>query len=256
MYENVISCKDYVALEKERIKKLDLSDVSLGIIQVGDNPASNAYVKGKLKDCEEVGLKAKLYHYDEDISQSQLNESVRDNWNTGLIVQLPLPKHLSVKSALSYMPKWKDVDGLIYGSEYVSCTPKGIVDWLHFNKVNLDGANVVIIGRSEIVGRPLARLMLDNNVTVTVCHSHTSKETVYEYCKSADIIVVAIGKESWLDFDLKDKLIVDVGINENSEGKLCGDVDPRLKENNYVTPVPGGVGLLTRISLLKNVVGI
>ena len=256
MYENLISCKDYVVLEKERIKKLDLSNVSLGIIQVGDNPASNAYVKGKLKDCEEVGLKAKLYHYDEDISQGQLNETVRDNWNTGLIIQLPLPKHLSVKAALSYMPKWKDVDGFIYDSGYVSCTPKGIVDWLHFNKVNLDGANVVIIGRSDIVGKPLARLMLDNNATVTVCHSHTPKETVYEYCKSADIIVVAIGKESWLDFDLKDKLIVDVGINRNSEGKLCGDVDPKLKENNYVTPVPGGVGLLTRISLLKNVVEI
>ena len=197
-----------------------------------------------------------MYHYDEDISQGELNEAVRYNCNTRLIIQLPLPEHLSVKSALSYMPKWKDVDGFFPDSKYIPCTARGIVDWLTYNKINLDGANVVIIGRSEIVGKPLAKLMLDKNATVTVCHSHTPKEMIYTYCKSADIIVVAIGKESWLDFDLKDKLIVDVGINRNIEGKLCGDVDPKLKENNYVTSVPGGVGLLTRVSLLKNVVGI
>lgn len=260
MYENMISCKEYSQLEKIRLKEFDLSSYSLGIIQVGDNPASNAYVRGKLKDCEEVGMHADLYKLDEDVDITMFKQTVlkASTDNTGVIIQLPLPEHLEciAKSVIkSYFVPSQDVDGIVY-DECMPCTPKGIVDWLKFNKVDLDGKNVVIIGRSNLVGKPLAKLMLDNNATVTVCHSHTPKETVYEYCKSADIIVVAIGKESWLDFDLKDKLIVDVGINRNAEGKLCGDVDPKLKENNYVTPVPGGVGLLTRISLLKNVAGI
>lgn len=257
----MINIKDYVKERKillsEKILKSEKKPM-LVIVQVGDNPASNSYVKGKLKDCEEVGLKALLEKLPTEISQEEFEEKIKDINNnkevTGIIIQLPLPGHLSVN--LDLIDDKKDVDGFKITSKFVPCTPLGIINFLKNNNIDFAGKNAVVIGRSDIVGKPMANLLLNENATVTICHSKT--KNLSEHTKMADIIVVAAGKRNILTKDMignNKPIVIDVGINRNEEGKLCGDCD---YENivdlcTYVSPVPGGVGLLTRLTLIENV---
>ena len=258
---NLISVKDYVKLRKEEIKKEIASFVrkpKLVIIQMNDDVASNSYVKGKLKDAEELGIEAKLIKLDESLNEEQLlkiiDEVNNDETVDGLIVQLPLPKHISEsKNKESINPK-KDVDGFHPLSKFKACTPKGIVSYLTYIGFDFTGKNAAIIGRSNIVGRPLAKLLLDLSMNVTVLHSKTSIEDRNFYLKHADLVVLAVGKPHLIKKDVplkKEAILVDVGISR-LDGHLVGDIEPR-DDILLQTPVPGGVGLLTRLSLMENV---
>lgn len=256
----MISCKEYFELEKERIKEIaKTKHYRLDIIQIGDNPASNSYINGKLKDCDEVGIDCNHWKFKESIFQLELEDMMKSisEDSDGVIVQLPVPNHINAIDTLkSSIKPYQDVDGFIYDI-HDPCTARGIIDWLEYNKIYLSGKHVVVIGRSNIVGKPLAKMMTDRDATVTLCHSKTPTNVLISLCSIADIIVVAVGKPKWFSFTLENRpLIIDVGINRDENGKLCGDVDRQYLENIgcYVTPVPGGVGLLTRLALLKNVI--
>lgn len=263
----MVTCKDYAQFVKNKlktkIKGMEKKPV-LAIIQVGDNQASNSYVKGKIKDCEEVGIRCivsklnKAIEKHELLYHIELTTCVAD----GIIVQLPLPKHINVEHVKNAIPKEKDVDGFRQDSKFDCCTPKGIIDWLYFNGYDVCGKNVVVLGRSEIVGKPLVNMLIDRGATVTCCNSHTDYGYETQITNNdADVIVSAIGKAKfldWADIGSDCEIVIDVGINRDDAGKLCGDVNresvEKLRPDTYVTPVPGGVGLLTRVSLLKNVV--
>ena len=258
-----MTIKEYVAAEKLRLMKIVETldhQPHLVIIQANDSPASDAYVRGKLRDCDEVGVRATLCLLPPTVSEEELLKRVyaynEDDSVDGLIVQLPLPKHISeAKVKLAVDPK-KDVDGFHPLTTFVPCTPKGIVDYLTDNGFSFQGKNAVVLGRSEIVGKPMAKLLLARSCNVTVLHSKTSEEDKAFYIAHADLIVVAIGRLGFLDnrFSYKPTaVIVDVGINRNEEGKLRGDAIPDLPVA-LQTPVPGGVGLLTRLSLVKNLI--
>lgn len=260
-----INCESIAKEIKEQIKsKVDelLEKPKLVVIQVGDNPASNSYIKGKIKDCNEVGIECEHVKLYESCSEEELVEIVRsmnaDDSVTGVIVQLPLPKHINEKRVLKEVAVEKDVDGFRTESIFTPCTPLGIMKILDTVIDDYSGKNAVVIGRSDIVGKPVAELLLNRNCTVTICHSHT--KDLGEHTRNADIIVVAVGKQGMinsLDNINDDAVIVDVGINRNEQGKLCGDVDltnfADTHDNILVTPVPKGVGLLTRVMLLSNV---
>lgn len=253
--------KEFVDLRKQALKK-EISSMdkkpTLMIIQANDDPASNAYVRGKLKDGGEVGANVISNKIHSSISQEDLLKLIEQYNNdpsiNGLIVQLPLGKHIDedvIKLAVS--PK-KDIDGFHPLSKFTPCTPKGIVSYLESEGFSFSGKNAVVLGRSNIVGRPMAKLLLNKSCNVTVLHSKTTPEDKKFFIKHADLIVVAIGKEGFLDnsFEYKpDCYIVDVGINRGSDGKLHGDAIPNLPVK-LQTPVPGGVGLLTRLALLEN----
>lgn len=254
--------KNFVAENKQflrdEIVNKNLHPV-LAIVQVGDNPASNSYIKGKLKDCDEIGVEGRHIKLSENVTQETLDNTLMylsaDPDVNGIIVQLPIPKHLKVKNEL--IDTRKDVDGFKNDSLFTPCTPLGIYLYLNERGVKYDGKNIVIIGRSEIVGKPMAKILLDENATVTICHSHTRDISLYT--KTADIIIVAVGKRNLLTRDMigdNRPIVIDVGINRNEEGKLCGDCDYTnlLDVCEYVSPVPGGVGLLTRLALMANVV--
>ncbi|MBQ8626856.1 MAG: bifunctional 5,10-methylenetetrahydrofolate dehydrogenase/5,10-methenyltetrahydrofolate cyclohydrolase [Agathobacter sp.] len=245
------------ALKDEIIQK-NLHPV-LAVVQVGANPASNSYIKGKLSDCKEIGIEGRHIKLNEDVTQTALDNTLMflgaDPHVHGIIVQLPIPKHLQVKTEL--IESYKDVDGFRPDSLFIPCTALGISLYLNERGVNLAGKNVVIIGRSKIVGKPMAKLLLDENATVTVCHSYTKDIAIYT--KTADIIIVATGQRNLLTRDMigeNKPIVIDVGINRNEEGKLCGDCDYAniIDICEYVSPVPGGVGLLTRMALMANVV--
>lgn len=246
---------------------------TLAVISVGDDPASKSYVNGKRKDCEECDFN--FIHYilpdftKEDDLLGLINEVNRNDMIHGVIVQLPLPKQIRADVVCSAIDPKKDVDGFGYHSawglmrkEYGGfrpCTPSGCVEVIKraFGSESISGKNAVVIGRSNIVGRPMAEMLVNEDVTVSVCHSKTNAVTMRELCKNADIIVVAVGKRSFLTADMvkPGACVIDVGINRNEEGKLCGDVDyENVKEvAGYVTPVPGGIGLMTRAFLIYNV---
>lgn len=241
---------------KEEVDKLEVKPCMM-IIQVNDDPASNSYVKGKLKDSAEVGINAILNKLPEETTEEQLLQEIERVNNDpsihGLIVQMPLPKHINEdKIKLAVSPK-KDIDGFHPLSTFVPCTPKGIVTYLQSENVEFCGKNAVVIGRSNIVGKPMAKLLTKLNCNTTVLHSKTSKEDMDFYLAHADIIVVAVGRKYFLNKErnLKpDAVVVDVGINRE-DGVLYGDCEPGLNVR-LQTPVPGGVGLLTRLSLLYN----
>ena len=254
--------KEFVAKNKQELRE-EVSSLgfkpTLAIIQIGDNPASNSYVKGKLKDCEEIGIEGLLVKLDEDVTQEYFDFRVSDlnskDWIDGIIIQLPVPQHIKVNNKL--ISRKKDVDGFRDDSLYLPCTPFGIYLYLKDRGIELEGKNVVIIGRSEIVGKPMAKLMLNENATVTICHSKTKDISLYT--KTADIIICAVGKRNLLTRDMigeNKPIVIDVGINRNEEGKLCGDCDYANLVDicEYVSPVPGGVGLLTRYALMLNAV--
>ena len=253
--------KEYVLQEKERIKA-EVASMSeapvLSIITVGHNPASESYVRGKKKDSAEVGITAIQTQFEEDVTEEEVLSLIRkqnaDPSITGILVQLPVPKHISEEHINNTIAPEKDVDGFVLGSKYICCTPKGIVDYLAADGFDFTGKNAVVLGRSDIVGKPMARLLLGKNCNVTVLHSKTKEEDRRMYLKNADLIVVAIGRQAFIDhtYELKPTAwLVDVGINKGEDGHLHGDAEPNLPIAKQ-TPVPGGVGLLTRLALLKN----
>lgn len=261
----MVSCKEYTEIRKKELKN-KISKFkqapTLCVIQVGDNPASNSYINGKLKDCEEVGIKVSHIKLAENTKPVELKTTIREcsigSKFNGIIVQLPLPETINVDEITDCIPATKDVDGFRRDSYFVPCTPKGIMDWLDFNNFDVEGREVTVVGRSKIVGKPLVNMLIDRGATVTCCNSKTF--CLMAHTLSANVIISAIGKPKYfdeVDFDDPD-LIIDVGINRDKDGKLCGDIDREdvIKRfpNTYVTPVPGGVGLLTRLALLENVV--
>ena len=259
-----MTIKEYVASRKEAIKKyVEGLEVKphLVIVQVNEDQASNAYVKGKLKDCAELGINGELIKLPLDTTEeailSLIDSLNNDDSVDAFIVQMPLPKQINEeKVKLAVSPK-KDVDGFHPLSELNPCTPQGIIDYLHSENINLVGKNALVMGRSNIVGKPMAKLLLKEHCNVTVVHSRTTPEDMRFYVNHADIIVIAIGKMHYLDESYtykKDAVIVDVGISRDENG-LHGDAKPNLPVK-LQTPVPGGVGLLTRLSLIENLLKI
>ena len=223
---------------------------ALGIIKVGYNEASERYVRNKIKDCKEVGIFVMGQELPEDSTTEDVINSI-NNLATlcdGILVQLPLPEGISFEKVKNAIPADKDVDGFKLDSHFNPCTPLGIIKYLDYCDFNLDGKNVTILGRSDIVGKPLAKMMTDRNATVTLCHSRT--KNYYQFVQTADLIVSAVGKANFLNCYPIHVPVVDVGINF-VDGKLVGDCCNT--ECRDVTPVPGGVGLLTRCALLENV---
>ncbi len=253
--------KDYVAQRKnllrEEIAKLGKTPV-LSIILVGENPASESYIRGKMKDSAEVGAAARLSRLPSATTEEALlaliEQENRDPAIDGILVQLPLPKSIAEKDIHRALDPKKDVDGFSPLSEFDPCTPKGICDYLTEEGFAYRGANAVVLGRSEIVGKPMARLLLRRDCNVTVLHSKTSDEDRRFYLAHADLAVVAIGRMGFIDPSYSFKptaWVVDVGINRGEDGHLHGDCAPNLPVARQ-TPVPGGVGLLTRLALLEN----
>ena len=258
--------KEYAARKKAELKKyLEDNDLHLKtvVIRVGENPASAAYVKGKVKDCEEVGIECEVRHFPESISESDLLIEVAkcntDPSIDGFIVQLPLPKHISEAKITEAIDYKKDIDGFTKQSLVNPATPQGILTYLEDNNFNFVDANAVVIGRSNIVGKPLANLMINAGATVTVCNSKTDINTLRVNIAISDIFISAIGvanyfnKEMFEFYRLDNTIAIDVGINRDEEGKLCGDIDRELyDEFKAVTSVPGGVGIMTVLEVIRN----
>lgn len=248
------NCKEFTKSWKQDIKTRIIEKnlkPSLAIVQVGSVEASNRYIRNKIKDCEEVGINAHHYFFKEDITTDDLVFEIvnlQDHYS-GLIVQLPLPKHVDVKKVVAAIKPEKDVDGFHDDSPFDPCTPGGIMKYLEYCGWDPIGKNVTIIGRSDIVGKPLAKLMLNADATVTLCHSKT--KDLYQHIQHADLVITAIGKPKFINCYSIHIPVIDVGINFDENGKLCGDCGNT--EGRDVTPVPGGVGLMTRCMLLENV---
>lgn len=241
----------------------------LAVIQVGDDPASSVYVGNKKKACAYIGIESLSYELPEDTTEKELLELI-DQLNKndavhGILCQLPLPPHMDENKVIQAISPQKDVDGfhpqnvgaLVIGQQgFVSCTPAGIIELLHRSNVEIDGKHCVVIGRSNIVGKPMSLLMLRENATVTVCHSHTAN--LKDICKQADILIVAIGKPKFINSEYvkEGAVVIDVGIHRNEDNKLCGDVDfdDVCEHTSAITPVPGGVGPMTIAMLMKNCV--
>lgn len=239
----------------------------LAVIIVGDNPASQVYVRNKKKACEQVGFNSWVYEMPESTTQDELNALIDklncDSTVHGILVQLPLPKHLDEEEIILRIKPEKDVDAFhpynvgritIGDPKFLPCTPAGIMELLKRSNIEISGKECVVIGRSNIVGKPMALLLLAENGTVTVCHSKT--RYLKDVCKRADILVVAIGKADFVTADMvkEGAVVIDVGMNRNAEGKLTGDVDFASVSEvaSYITPVPGGVGPMTITMLLQN----
>ena len=262
----------YFGLElKEEVEQLKQRGIlpKLAVIMVGEDSASKVYVRNKSKACEEIGVDFEEYLLKEDITMEELKNLIHSLNEKkeihGILLQSPIPKHLDINEAFRAISSEKDVDGfhpinvgkLCLGQDtFVSCTPYGIVKLLEEYKIQIEGKHVVILGRSNIVGKPLIQCMLNKNATVTVCHSKT--RNIEEYTKQADILIVAIGKPCFVTKEMvkTGATIIDVGINRTEEGKLCGDVNFEEVEKvaEYITPVPGGVGPMTIAMLMNNVV--
>lgn len=241
----------------------------LAVIQVGNDPASSVYVRNKKRACEYIGVKSLSYELPESTTEEELLTLIgklnEDQTVHGILCQLPLPKHIDEEKVLNTISPKKDVDGfhpqnvgaLVVGQKgFISCTPAGIIELLKRSNIEIAGKHCVVIGRSNIVGKPMALLMLRENATVTVCHSKTTN--LKEICKEADILIVAIGKPQFVTADyVKDgAVVIDVGIHRDAENKLCGDVayDEVKDYTSAITPVPGGVGPMTIAMLMHNCV--
>ncbi len=239
----------------------------LAVIIVGEDPASQVYVRNKKKACIDVGMHSEVIELPESTSESELllciDKLNKDESVHGILVQLPLPAHISEENVINSIDPAKDVDAfhpvnvgkVMTGNfSFVPCTPAGVMEMLKFKSIDISGKNCVIIGRSNIVGKPQAMLMLKENATVTVCHSKT--KNLSQITKQADILIAAVGKAKFVSSEMvkEGAVVVDVGINRLPDGKLCGDVDFEDVEPHasYITPVPGGVGPMTITMLLKN----
>ena len=272
----IIDGKKVSAQVKEEVKRqtLELKEThkitpGLAVVIVGDDPASRVYVNNKKKACEFVGFKSEEYALPAETTQEELLNLVETLNNkkdiNGILVQLPLPKHLDDKAVIEAISPLKDVDafhavnvGKIMLGEYdfLPCTPAGVMEMLHSYNIEVSGKNCVVIGRSNIVGKPMAMLLLRENGTVTICHSKT--KDLKEVCKRADILVVAIGRPKMIDasYIKEGATVIDVGIHRDENNKLCGDVDfeSASKVAGAITPVPGGVGPMTIAMLMHNCV--
>ena len=278
MTATILSGKVFATQFKEEAKKEILNikqeygvTPGLAVIIVGENPASKVYVRNKHKACEEIGIYSEVIEMPETTTKEELIRKIDElNFRKeihGILVQLPLPKAIAQheEEILNEINPFKDVDGfhpinvgkLVTEQEaLIPCTPHGCLKMLEASNINIDGAHAVVIGRSNIVGKPMAHLLLSKNATVTICHSHT--KNLKEICKSADIIVAAIGKPKFITADMikPGATVIDVGINRIAPKKLVGDVDFENAVNvaGAITPVPGGVGLLTIAMLMQNTV--
>ncbi len=256
---------------KQEVAALKASgrECALAVIQVGNDPASSVYVRNKKKACEYIGIRSLSYELDENTSEDELLALI-DKLNAdpsvhGILCQLPLPKHMDEDKVIKRISPEKDVDGfhpqnvgaLVIGQQgFVSCTPAGIIQLLKRSNIQMEGKHCVVIGRSNIVGKPMALLMLRENATVTICHSRT--QNLKELCKEADILIVAIGKSQFItgDYVKEGAVVIDVGIHRDENNKLCGDVkyDEVEPVASAITPVPGGVGPMTIAMLMHNCV--
>lgn len=255
-------------LEVDNMKKQGITP-KLAVIMVGDNKASEVYVRNKSKACNEIGIEFEEFLKDENTSQKELIELI-DMLNSrndihGILLQSPIPKHLDIREAFNRINPKKDVDGFhpinvgklsIGEDSFISCTPYGIMKMLEAYHINVEGKRAVVIGRSNIVGKPVAQCLLNQNATVTICHSRT--QDIAKVVQEADIVIAALGKPKFVTADMikEGAVVIDVGINRNEEGKLVGDVDFENVEEkaSYITPVPGGVGPMTIAMLMSNVV--
>lgn len=254
--------------ECEELKKQGINP-KLAVIMVGNNPASKVYVKNKSKACDEIGITYEEHFLEENITQQELNDLIQKLNETkevnGILLQSPLPEQLDINRAFKAISYRKDVDGftpssvgklVMGGDTFISCTPYGVMKMFEAYDIDLTGKNVVIIGRSNIVGKPLSQCCLAKNATVTICHSRTKE--LKEHTKRADILIAAIGKPNFVTKDMvkEGAVVIDVGINRNEEGKIVGDVDFEEVEKiaSYITPVPGGVGPMTIAMLMNNVI--
>ena len=241
----------------------------LAVIMVGDDPSSKIYVKNKSKACEEVGIEYEEHLLNADIQMNKLLSLIEELNNrkdiNGILLQSPIPKHLDIDLAFRSIKPEKDVDGfnpinvgkLSLGQDcFVSCTPFGVMKMLEEYNIEIEGKHAVVLGRSNIVGKPMIQCLLAKNATVTVCHSKT--KNLPEITKQADILVCAIGKPKFVTADMvkNNAVVIDVGINRNEEGKVCGDTDFKniVEKASYITPVPGGVGPMTIAMLINNIV--
>lgn len=253
----------------QRFKRERGKEIGLAVVLVGEDPASQVYVRNKIKACEEVGIRSYSYHLPAETEQARLaalvDELVGDEKIHGILVQLPLPKHLDAESILKRIPPEKDVDGFcaenvgnlaMNRTALVACTPFGVMKMLEAYGIDPRGKSAVVLGRSNIVGKPMAMLLLNADATVTVCHSKT--KDLAAVCAGADILVVAIGRAKFVTADMvkPGAVVIDVGMDRDENGKLCGDVDYEAVKDkaSYITPVPGGVGPMTITMLLYNTV--
>ena len=260
--------KAAVKAETEELKAKGIS-VGLAVVIVGDNPASRVYVNNKKKACAEVGFESFEYALPEETSQAELLALVEklnnDDRVNGILVQLPLPKQINENAIINAIRPDKDVDAfhpenvghiMIGDYSFLPCTPAGCMELIHSTGVDVSGKECVVIGRSNIVGKPMAMLLLHENGTVTICHSRT--KNLKEVCARADILVAAVGRPGFVTGDMvkPGAVVIDVGINRSAEGKLCGDCvfDECAEKASYITPVPGGVGPMTIAMLMKNTV--
>jgi methylenetetrahydrofolate dehydrogenase (NADP+)/methenyltetrahydrofolate cyclohydrolase len=273
----LLSAKPFVEYKiqemKETVSKLKTKPI-LALIRVGNDPASVKYVSNKIKRCEEVGIVSQVYELPEDVEQKEvvrlINKLNSDFRVSGILLQLPLPEHLDEHYLTNQICPYKDVDGfttwntgnLSLGAKCnVACTPKGIIDLLKYYAIELESKDVVIINRSNILGKPLAQLFLKENATVTICNSKT--KNLKDKVKSADIVVLGTGHANFMSADdfSEGTIIIDVSINFDENGKMCGDVvkadyDKLLEKNCDITPVPGGIGQCTVIALLENTINV
>lgn len=255
----------------KKVKELQKNGITpgLAVIIIGNNQASRIYVNNKKKACAEVSIYSKEYALPDTTSQKELIELIsklnNDDSINGILVQLPLPNHINEKAVIEAIDPLKDVDafheinvGKIMIGEYdlLPCTPAGIIELLNSQNIEIEGKHCVVVGRSNIVGKPMAMLLLHRNGTVTICHSKT--KNLKEICKNADILIAAVGKAKFITSDMvkKGAVVIDVGMNKDENSKLCGDVDfDNVKKiASYITPVPGGVGPMTIAMLMKNTV--
>ena len=269
----VISGKEVSQKVKGEVREKALAlkakgiDVGLAVVIVGDNPASRVYVNSKKKACEEVGFNSYEYALPEETTQQELLDLVEvlnnDEKVNGILVQLPLPKQIDENAIINAISPDKDVDAfhpfnvgkiMIGAYAFLPCTPAGIMELIDSTGVEIAGKSCVVIGRSNIVGKPMSMLLLHRSGTVTVCHSKT--KNLKEICQNADILVAAVGRPNFVTGDMvkEGAVVIDVGINRMEDGKLCGDVNfaEAEKKASYITPVPGGVGPMTIAMLMKN----
>lgn len=256
---------------KSDVEKLKNNGITpkLAVIMVGDNKASEVYVRNKSKACNELGIEFEEFLRDESTTQEELL-SLIDELNEredihGILLQSPIPKHLNIREAFNRISDKKDVDGfnpinvgkLVIGEDtFISCTPYGVMKMLEAYDIDVEGKRAVVIGRSNIVGKPVSQCLLNKNATVTICHSRT--KNIAEVIKEADIVIAAVGKPRFVTEDMvkEGAVVIDVGINRGEDGKLVGDVDFENveKKASYITPVPGGVGPMTIAMLMNNVI--
>lgn len=260
--------KEELKIKVQKLKE-EGTEICLAVIQVGNDPASTVYVGNKKKACDFIGIKSLAYELPEETTEEELISLIdklnKDDSVNGILVQLPVPKHISEDKIIKAIDPKKDVDGFhpasvgalsIGQNGFVSCTPAGVIQLLKRSNIEIEGKNCVVIGRSNIVGKPMSMLLLRENGTVTICHSKT--KNIKDICKQADILVVAIGKPKMIDssYVKEGATVIDVGIHRDENNKLCGDV---LYEDvepiaGAITPVPGGVGPMTIAMLMNNCV--